>query len=70
MKALAQEYVWWPGMDEALECFASTCTMCQWIWKSVPVVVVVPWTWPQRKWERIHANFCHSEPDYHDDTCR
>jgi hypothetical protein len=42
MKALAPGYVRWLGIDEELERYASTCTVCQRTWKSVPDVSVVP----------------------------
>lgn len=55
-KALARNYVWWSGIDEAVE----MCRECE-VYASqadaLPLQVFVPWKWPARSWTRLHLDF-------------
>ena len=57
MKALAQQYVWWPSLDGDLEDEVKQCTPCQESRNSPPVAPLIPWEWPQRPWMRVHADY-------------
>ena len=48
MKRLARGYVWWPGMDTALEVAVLTCAECQENQKSPARAPMHPWEWPDR----------------------
>ena len=58
MKGLARNYVWWPGIDQALEKVAQKCVSCQEHKSLPPKVPLHPWSWPSAPWERIHVDFC------------
>jgi len=54
MKALAQSYIWWPGMDSGIE---KSCPVCQ---ESRPSPATAPlhsWEWPSQPWSRLHLDF-------------
>ena len=57
MKRLARGYVWWPGMDTALEVAVQTCTECQKNQKSPARAPMHPWEWPDCPWARIHIDY-------------
>jgi len=57
MKAIARSYVWWPGMDQAIEAMVKACVACQSV-KSAPAAAPLhPWVWPAKPWQRIHIDF-------------
>ena len=57
MKATARSYVWWPGLDAALEKVARDCQSCK-ANKSMPAVAPLhPWVWPSRPWQRVHIDY-------------
>ena len=57
MKALARQYVWWPGLDGDVEGRVEKCVPCQDNCKSPPSAPLHPWEWPQRPWVRVHADY-------------
>ena len=57
MKSLARSYVWWPNMDQHIEDFVKSCEVCQALMTSVPHDSYVPWSWPTRRWQRLHMDF-------------
>ena len=57
MKRLARGYVWWPGMDRALEFAVKTCAECQENQKSPARAPMHPWEWPDHPWARIHLDY-------------
>lgn len=57
MKALARNFVWWPKMDEDIESIVKSCSICQMTRKSVPKAPLQQWTWPTRRWHRVHMDF-------------
>ena len=57
MKALARSYMWWPGMDQAIERLARSCKACQSVKHSPAVAPLRPWTWPSKPWDRVHVDF-------------
>ena len=56
MKRLARGYVWWPGMDKALESVVKSCIECQENQKSPTRAPMHPWEWPDCPWARIHID--------------
>ena len=57
MKSVARGYMWWPGMDKAIEHIAKACQSCQSVKGNPPVVPLHPWAWPSRPWQRVHLDF-------------
>ena len=57
MKALAQSYMWWPGMDREIEQVAKGCTGCQITQNNPKIAPLHLWEWPARPWQRIHIDF-------------
>ncbi|CAI5657334.1 unnamed protein product [Oreochromis niloticus] len=56
MKSLARSFVWWPGMDSALEDKVKACSQCQSNQKMPPPAPLHPWEWPGRPWSRLHLD--------------
>ena len=56
INSLARGYVWWPGMDQALESCVRACELCQVNQMSPPVVPLHPWSYPSKPWSRIHID--------------
>lgn len=57
MKSLACSFVWWPGIDKALEILVTSCQGCQ---ENRPIPAeapIHPFEWPQGTWQRIHVDF-------------
>ena len=57
MKSLARSYVWWPGLEAALEDKVKSCVSCQQNQKSPPPAPLHPWEWPEQAWSRIHVDY-------------
>ena len=57
MKALRRSFLWWPGLDNAIEQLAKRCAGCQINLKSPTKSSLHPWEWPSAPWERIHIDF-------------
>ena len=59
MKSLARSYVWWPSLDKEIEEVVKQCEACQSL-RNKPARVDPPhhWIYPQKPWERVHADFC------------
>ncbi|XP_054279105.1 uncharacterized protein K02A2.6-like [Macrosteles quadrilineatus] len=57
MKAISRSFVWWPKLDVEIEEFVKKCSICQKTRKSMPVVPLQPWSWPNRNWQRLHLDF-------------
>ena len=57
MKSLARSYVWWPGIDAAVESMVKQCEKCQQCQKLPSVAPLHPWDWLDRPWARIHADY-------------
>ena len=57
MKAAARSYMWWPGVDDAIERLAKSCAACQSVKYAPSVAPLRPWTWPSKPWERVHVDF-------------
>ena len=48
MKSVARSYMWWPGLDKAIEEVVKSCTSCKAVKHSPAVAPVQPWTWPNQ----------------------
>lgn len=56
-KASARSYVWWPGIDEAIEATCRECAVCAGEADAPQRHAVTPWPWPSRPWARVHLDF-------------
>lgn len=56
-KSLARSYVWWPGIDEAIEATCRACEVCAAVADAPPSNAPHSWPWPRRPWSRIHLDF-------------
>ncbi|CAG9560835.1 unnamed protein product [Danaus chrysippus] len=56
-KAMARSYVWWAGIDEAVEAVCKQCEVCAAEADAPTRHTVNPWPWPSRPWSRIHLDF-------------
>lgn len=56
-KALARSYVWWPGVDEAVERACRACAVCAAVADAPPGHAPRSWPWPSRPWSRLHLDF-------------
>ena len=69
MKSLARCYVWWPGMDRALEACVKTCEPCPLNRKKPPVIPLHSWAYPNKPWSRVHRSRVHrSRRSVHGET--
>ena len=57
MKNLARSYVWWPGIDQAIEDAVKTCAPCQQTRHLPSSAPLQPWEWPSRPWARVHLDY-------------
>ncbi|XP_045537579.1 uncharacterized protein K02A2.6-like [Papilio machaon] len=56
-KALARSYVWWAGIDEAVERACRECEACAAQADAPPRQTPRMWPWPSRPWTRLHLDF-------------
>lgn len=56
-KSLARGYVWWPGLDEAIEAQCRSCGVCAAASSAPPAHAPRLWAWPDRPWARIYIDF-------------
>jgi len=57
MKSLARSFVWWPGLDKALEDKVRCCDQCQRFHHLPAVAPIQPWEWPARPWSCLHVDY-------------
>ena len=57
MKAIAQSYFWWCGLDKAIEDIGKSCHSCQANQPNPSVAPLHPWVWPDSPWKRVHGDF-------------
>ena len=54
---MPRSYVWWPGLDEAIEQEVRGCDKCQ-LHQSAPTLAPLhPWEWPGQPWNRLHVDY-------------
>ncbi|CAK1589313.1 unnamed protein product [Parnassius mnemosyne] len=56
-KQFAHSYVWWPGIDEAVEAVCRACSVCARVAGTPERHEPRPWLWPERPWSRLHLDF-------------
>ena len=56
-KSIARSFIWWPGMDTAIEELVGASEICQSVKNAPPVAPLHPWVWPEKPWQRVHADF-------------
>ncbi|XP_061709481.1 uncharacterized protein LOC133519492 [Cydia pomonella] len=52
-KAFARSYVWWPGIDEAVERTCRECSVFAAEAEAPARHAPCPWSWPARQWTRV-----------------
>ena len=53
----SRSFIWWPGLDKAIEEMAAQCEPCK-ITVAMPKSVVRhPWQLPNAPWERVHVDY-------------
>ena len=57
MKGLGRSYVWWPGLDEAIEKTVKECLTCQQLGNKPSTANLNPWEWPTKPWDRVHIDY-------------
>lgn len=57
IKALARSYMWWLGMDKAIEQMTKECMGCQLIQKNLETAPLHSWERPACPWQWIHLDF-------------
>ncbi|XP_064488358.1 uncharacterized protein K02A2.6-like [Ornithodoros turicata] len=57
MKMLARSYVWWPGLDKAIEMKVKHCDPCAAVAAQEVPVPLHQWEPPDGPWVRLHADF-------------
>jgi transposase InsO family protein len=57
MKAMSRSFLWFPGLDSAIEDLVNSCHVCQSMQKDPPSAPLIPWEYPSRCWERVHIDF-------------
>nr|XP_056704982.1 uncharacterized protein K02A2.6-like [Euleptes europaea] len=57
MKALARSYVWWPGIDAAVEEWVSRCQLCQESLPEMPRAPTHHWESTHKPWSHLHIDF-------------
>ena len=57
MKPLSRMYIWWLGLDKAIEFCVSSCPQCQQLQSVSPMMPIQSWMWLARSWSRLHLDF-------------
>lgn len=55
-KSLARSYVWWPRMDQDIECVCRACFTCICENSAPPKATPQPWPVTQQPWSRLHLD--------------
>ena len=66
MKANAQSYMWWLGLDREIEQVAKGCQPSQAVKRAPLKSLLHPWVWPDKPWQRVHLDFAGS---VHNNRC-
>ncbi|KAG7297849.1 hypothetical protein JYU34_018592 [Plutella xylostella] len=56
-KSIARSYVWWPGLDEAIEQLCRACVVCAQTASAPPHHAPQPWPSTSKPWTRLHIDF-------------
>ena len=51
MKSSAHSFIWWPGLDDAIEKLTKDCEPCKVTAAMPPAVARHPWQHPNAPWE-------------------
>ena len=57
MKGLGRPYVWWPGLDEAIEKTVRECLTCQQLGNKPCTANLNYWVRPTKPWYRVHIDY-------------
>ena len=56
MKAVARNYLWWPGLDTEIEMRVEDGAIRQLHSKQPPAAPLHPWEWPGQTWHWAHID--------------
>ena len=56
IRLLARCFVWWPGLDSAVENRVRSCEKCQTNHSLPPKAPLHPWDYPSRPWTRLYID--------------
>lgn len=56
-KLWARSYVWWPGIEQAIEKTVYYCYICQCTRNAAPKVPLQQWPQTSGRWQRVHIDF-------------
>ena len=56
MKSLTWLHVWWQDIDKEVEETVCNCESCQSMCNRPQPVLLHPWVWPTRVWQRIYID--------------
>lgn len=62
MKILARSYVWWPGLEQAIDDTVATCNICQVTRNAEPRIPLQQWPMTTIRWQRVHLDYA-EEPN-------
>ena len=57
MKGLARSFIWWPGLDKAIEETVAHCEPCKTTTTMPKPAARHPWQLPNGPWERVHVDY-------------
>ena len=57
MKAVARNFLWWPGLYKDVHSWVRNCDACASYQAWPPSAPLRPWPWAERPMQRVHVDF-------------
>ncbi|XP_053692552.1 uncharacterized protein K02A2.6-like [Sabethes cyaneus] len=57
MKSVMRSHVYWPGVDQDVQNFVSSCSACASVAKSPPKTLLSSWPQTSHPWQRLHVDY-------------
>ncbi|XP_053687124.1 uncharacterized protein K02A2.6-like [Sabethes cyaneus] len=57
MKSVMRSHVYWPGVDQDVQNFVSSCSACASVAKSPPKTLLSSWPQASHPWQRLHVDY-------------
>ncbi|XP_053698542.1 uncharacterized protein K02A2.6-like [Sabethes cyaneus] len=57
MKSVMRSHVYWPGVDQDVQNFVSSCRACASVAKSPPKTLLSSWPQASHPWQRLHVDY-------------